>query len=263
MSELSEEAKVASAKASPVLLARFGTAALKSALQDLGAHELASISASDLLQRWRAEMATAEIAHGFDTSPNFDDLDLSQAAALQFFPNQWQLEILYPRNVSDPATQRGRYGADGFFGTVSAAAAAETSTLLYHLANFTGPVPFLPGTSSSSPQQPFVPGGWPSNLAEASERMVYGVINSHRLDFPTWKWGNAAVIFNSSAVAPLLTLSPMDTGDFTGACPAFAPKNFSQHFCEAWSSARCDFWFCKPQGEWAPSTTVEPDPYTY
>jgi hypothetical protein len=211
MAELARAATLASSSAQPSLRARLGTASLQAALWKIGANELASLTGEQLAQRWHNEVAVAEIAHGIDTAPNFDDVDLAHAAELPFFPNQWQLEVLYPRNLSDPATQRGRYGADGFIGTVSAAAAAETSLLLYNLANFTGAVPFLPPPPASisssppapAPQQPFVPGGWPADMAEASERVVYGVLNSHRLDFPTWLWGNAAVVFNSSAVAPV------------------------------------------------------------
>ena len=247
MAELTKRAAQASAGASSRAQSRLASPSLRQSLRDLGAPNLASLSAPELLQRWRAEMAVAEIAHGFDTSPNSGDVDLQEAAELGFFPNQWQLEVLFPRNLSGS-------DAGSFFGTVAAAAAAETSAALYRLATFSGAVPLLPGASvrrvgggAAAPQRPLVPGGWPASLAEASERLVYGVVNSHRLDFPTWLWGNAAVVFNNSAVRPLLTLSPMDTGDFTAACPGVS-SNFSRRFCAAWDSAaaaRCDsFWFC-------------------
>lgn len=203
MAELDTAAMAASARATNPLLGRLDSASLRTALRQLGAHDLASLQAQELLRRWREELGVAEIAHGFDTAPNFDDVDLAQLEALDFFPNQWQLEVLYPRNLSDPH-RRGRYGVDGYIGTVAAAAAAEQSVFLYGLANFTGVVPSLPGT-----QTPFIPGNWPATITEASERMVYGVLNSHRIDFPTWKWGNAAVVFNSSAVADMFTLSPV------------------------------------------------------
>ena len=43
----------------------------------------------------------------------------------------------------------------------------------------------------------------------------------------------------------LVTLSPIDTGDFTAACPK-AADNFTARFCGEWTAARCDFWMCEP-----------------
>ena len=248
MAALASRSVAASAAAEQQLLARLTSASLRSALQAVGAIGLAAAPGADLLQAWRAEAAAAEIAHGFDTRQNFDDVDLAHAASLEFFPNQWQLEIMFPRNLSDPATQQGRYGADGFVATVAGAAAAETSALLYGLANFSARPPSLPGSGPMpDPIAPHVPGGWPGSFDEASGRMVYGVLNSHRLDFPAPYWGNAAVVFNSSAVAPLLTLSPIDTGDFTAACPKVS-LNFPDNFCGGWPASRCDFWQCRAEG---------------
>jgi hypothetical protein len=248
MATLTTRSMAASAAAEQQLLARLSSASLQSALRAVGASDLAAASGADLLQSWRAEAAAAEIAHGFDTRQNMDDVDLAHAASLEFFPSQWQLEIIFPRNLSDPATQQGRYGADGFVATVAGAAAAETSLLLYGLANFSAKPPALPGSGPTpDPISPHVPGGWPASFTEASERMVYGVLNSHRLDFPAPYWGNAAVVFNNSAVESMLTLSPMDTGDFTAACPKVSP-NFTEDFCGVWPADRCDFWLCRTEG---------------
>lgn len=246
MAQLDQAAAHASASATARLLEMLGAPGLREALRTVGAQELAALEPLELLTRWRAEMAVAEIAHGFDTSPNFDDVDLAQASNLSFFPNQWQLEVIYPRDVHNRTNQQGRYGADGFIGTMAAAAATETSLALYGLSNFTGSPPSLPGWGPApAPVVPFVPGGFPRSMAEASERLVYGVLNSHRLDFPCAYWGNVALVFNRSAVSPLLTLSPMDTGDYAAACPSVV-SNFSGQFCSSWSAARCDFWLCRP-----------------
>jgi hypothetical protein len=246
MAKLASAARKASGHATAQLEARLNRPSLRSALRAAGADTLAALPAAELARRWRAEVDVAEIAHGFDTAPNLNDVDLQHAAALEYFPNQWELEVLYPRNLSDPAAQHGRWGADGYLSTMAPAAAAETSPHLYGLPSFTGrpPAGVRPG---------IVPGKWPSSLAEAAERMVYGVLNSHRLDFPCAYWGNAAVVFNSSAVAPLLTLSPMDSGDFTAACPKVA-GNFTADFCQGWAVDRCDCWLCRPEaGKCAPS----------
>jgi hypothetical protein len=244
MQRLDEAAARASAAATTSLLGILGTPGLRDALRTVGAPRLAELAPAELLSRWRAEMAVAEIAHGFDTAPNLDDVDLAQASNLSFFPNQWQLEVMYPRDVRNRTDQQGRYGADGFIGTMAAAAAAETSLALYGLSNFTSSPPSLPGPAEApSPVAPFVPGGFPTSMAEASERMVYGVLNSHRLDFPCSYWGNVALVFNQTTVSSLLTLSPMDTGDFAAGCPSVV-GNFSRRFCTGWSASRCDFWLC-------------------
>ena len=41
------------------------------------------------------------------------------------------------------------------------------------------------------------PGGYPASLAEASDRVVYAVLNQHRLDFPVRLWGDVGFVFRN------------------------------------------------------------------
>lgn len=67
----------------------------------------------------------------------------------------------------------------------------------WSLAPFTGKIPFGNG---------LWPGGWPSALSEASNRVVYNALNQHRLDFPNANWGDTAVVFKNSYIRPMTLL---------------------------------------------------------
>ena len=184
MARLSRQAVAASAAATPSLLAELGSPAFRSNLTAL-APGLAALSPAQLLARWHASVEVTEIAHGFHaqndpTQNNALDLDITIAADAKYFYNQWQLPVLFPQRESV-----AYYELLSFLGP---AAAMEVE--LYKLRPFTAPIP---GRTSSQP--PLWPGGWPANLSEASDRLMYAILNQHQVDFPTWLWGDVAVIF--------------------------------------------------------------------
>ena len=180
-----------------------------------------------LLQRYRAELQVAEIAHGFparnDPSQNNAlDLDIAMASEAEWFYNQWQLPVLFPR--------RERAAQWELISYLAPAAAAEVG--LWGLRPFSAPVPL----------DAVWPGGFPANLSEASDRMVYNVANLHRLDFPSYLWGDVAVVFNNSDVLPHTLFMPMDSGDYTCICD----RGFTRPFCGHWPNASAcgEFWYC-------------------
>lgn len=111
------------------------------------------------------------------------------------------------------------------------AGAMETST--WAMTPFTGHCPF---------GEHLIPGGWPGSLDEASDRILYAALNAKRLDFPAWVWGDVAVVFNHSVVRDMVTLTGVDSGDFTCDCNT----EFTSNFCAMYSNetACAHFWYC-------------------
>ena len=231
MTRLADSAATASSAATPTLLRALAAPAFAANLTEV-APQLAHLTATELLQRWRAALEVTEIAHGFHarndpTQNNALDLDVEIASSAAWFYNQWQLPVLFPQRES-----AAYYELMSFLGP---AAAMEVNQ--YKLSPFTAPIP---GRDPAAPA--LWPGHWPSDLDEASDRLVYAIFNQHQIDFPTWLWGDVAVVFNNSAVSDTLLLTPMDSGDYTCDC-----TSFSKQFCAGWSnqSACQHFWYCR------------------
>lgn len=96
--QIQSTARVQSQAAKGGLLAVLASAGFKSLL----APELRPLSAAALWQRYTDELQFVEMAHGFPannnaTQNNALDLDIDIASEMSFFPNQWQLPILYPQ----------------------------------------------------------------------------------------------------------------------------------------------------------------------
>eukprot|EP00039_Didymoeca_costata_P015210 m.254668 g.254668 ORF g.254668 m.254668 type:complete len:508 (+) comp16176_c0_seq1:191-1714(+) len=189
---------------------------------------LASLSRDELWARYSGEMDVVEIAHGFPANDNPHqnnalDLDVEIAKNATWFYNQWQLPILYKAREERAFYQLVSY--------LAPAAAFETGRL--NFPPFSSPIPF-----------PNVvwPGGWPSSLAESSNRVVYAVLNQHKIDFPCFPWGDVAVVFNTSYIRDMILLTSIDTGDWTCACDT----NFTTDFCTQWTNiSSChEFWYC-------------------
>ena len=78
-----------------------------------------------------------------------------------------------------------------------------------------------------------------SLLLKADSSLIL-IFNQHQVDFPAWLWGDVAVIFNNSAVADTLLLTPMDSGDYTCDC-----TGFSKQFCAGWTNqSACGHFWC-------------------
>lgn len=231
MARLSQQAMAASKAATPALLHELASPDFISNLTAL-APALASLDSMQLLSRWHASVEVAEIAHGFHaqndpTQNNALDLDIDIAAGAETFYNQWQLPVLFPKRESAAYYELMSY--------LGPAAAMEVE--LYKLRPFSAPIP-----GRGAGQLPLWPGGWPANLSEASDRLVYAILNQHQVDFPAWLWGDVAVIFNNSALQDTVLYTPMDSGDFTCDC-----TDYSKTFCAAWTnqSACSHFWYCR------------------
>eukprot|EP01043_Picozoa_sp_COSAG02_P060909 COSAG02_NODE_8062_length_2727_cov_1.852740_2_plen_540_part_00 len=231
MARLRAQAVPASSAATQSLLHELASPAFASNLSTL-APALAALSPTQLLARWQASVEVAEVAHGFHAQNdpmqnNALDLDIDIASSADTFYNQWQLPVLFPQRES-----AAYYELMSFLGP---AAAMEVE--LYKLPPFSASIP---GRTIGRPA--LWPGGWPANLSEASDRMVYAILNQHQVDFPTWLWGDVAVVFNNSAVQDMLLYTPMDSGDYVCDC-----TDYSRHFCAAWSnqSACSHFWYCR------------------
>jgi hypothetical protein len=226
MEQVRAEAQAASAQGTQDLLAFLATAAFRDRLAAL-APSLAGLAPADLLDALRADLAVSEIAHGFPannnpTQTNALDLDLDIISNASWFYNQWQLPVLYEKRE-----MAAYYELISF---IAPAAAAEMG--LWNMDAFSAPNPF--GN--------IWPGGWPANLSEASDRVVYAVMNQDKVDYPCFLWGDVAVVFNNSYLRPMVILTPMDTGDFTSYCN----QTFVDGFCPTWTNASAcgEFWFC-------------------
>ena len=235
---LSSRAAEASERATGEVLTMLGHPTFRAALGEC-CPGLADLSSSELLARFDRQMEVTEIVHGFGarndpSGGNGLDLDIDIASELPFFPNQWQLPLLYPKREYS-----GYYVLIAFL-----APAAATEVGLWGLRDFSGEIPSALAPNRSAPA--LWPGGYPASFAEASDRAVYGIFNQHRMDFPAFIWGNVAVVFNSShpAIRDGVVLSPMDTGDWTCDCN----HTFSEQLCVHWNGnwTACDkFWYCE------------------
>ena len=124
-------------------------------------------------------------------------MDIDIALNATWFPSQWQLPMLYPARE-----ERAYFQLVSFL-----APAGATEMQIYDLAPFTG-------SFAGSPRgRSLWPGGWPADLAEASGRLVYGILNAHAVDFPLFNWGDVGVVFNNSEVCLLCRALPRFYGD--------------------------------------------------
>ena len=204
---------------------------------------LATLPALELWRKYAAEVELAEIAHGFPavndpTQNNALDLDIDIALDATWFYNQWQMPLLFQQRELTSYYELISY--------LAPAAALETA--IWKFPNFTTPVPF---------QKDLWPGGYPADMKEASDRVVYGIFNQHKLDFPNFLWGNVAAIFNNSYVRRMTLLTSIDSGDWTCGCDA----PFTAHFCTSWTNETAckHFWYCNWE---AASSTCQPSAYS-
>ena len=220
----------AAAAATPPLLEFLATPLFRAALAQQSP-ALGALAPAALLHRFRDALPLSEIAHGFPA--NFDaasvnglDFGLDVAEGATFFPNQWQLPLMYPARE-----------LEAFYELISfLAPAAATEVGLLGMRPFSRAIPFPSA-------HPMWPGGFPANLSEASDRIVYGIFNQHKVDFPNFLWGDVALIFNNSRVGDMALLTPMDSGDFSIGCNA----TFTQQLCSSWTNASAcgKFWYCQ------------------
>lgn len=207
-------AKVASAAATPSVLAFFDSAPFRQMLKAC-CSAVADLPADELLQRYRAEAQVAELAHALPATkqqrtPSVD-VTISELGKMMWFPNEFQEVMLHGQNgsqdseISDDAMKE-IFGCKAFAG-----------------------------------DQP--------TWEEASSRLIYVAHNLRRLDTGSEPhFGDFTVIFNSSRMKKAVLIAPYDTGMYTMKClhPDLHPGNASlqnlpgpPHMpdlnCSAWS----------------------------
>jgi hypothetical protein len=227
VSRLSALARRLSPSATKEVLLVLDSAAFRKELT-VRAPILAKLPSVELLARYRAEVSVTEITHAFQAKENstqLNALDVSIDIELfaNWFYNQWQLPLLFPEREEKAYYQLVSYLAP----------AGVTETGLWNMTSFTG----------SNPLHASWPGGWPANLLEASDRVVYTLFNQHKVDFPGFNWGDTVVVFNNSYVKDMIMFAPIDTGDVSIACNS----TFTSDFCNQWAnvSACEEFWYCE------------------
>jgi len=211
-------AKVASAAATPSVLAFFDSTPFRQMLKDC-CSAVADLPADELLQRYRAEAQVAELAHALPATkqqrtPSVD-VTISELGKMAWFPNEFQEAMLHGQNGSSQGSEISDDAMKEIFGCKAFAGAQPT---------------------------------W----EEASSRLIYVAHNLRRLDTGSEPhFGDFTVIFNSSRMKDAVLIAPYDTGMYTMKClhPDLHPGNISlqnlagpPHMpdlnCSAWSKDR-------------------------
>lgn len=171
----SKAAKEASDAATPEVLAFFASDAFRSALQEC-CPEAAQLPSEELLNRFRAEVQVAELAHAFPPitgEGHFTDVTPDVLEQHEWFLNEWQAGFLSGSNTSK--------------GLQNAAAVK-----LFGL-----------------PVSPDVGYSWD----EASDRMIYVAHNFYQADTGSNpNFGDVCAIFSTDYVRDMVLIAPVDTG---------------------------------------------------
>jgi len=216
-----------SAAAAPGVLAMLDSEAFRT-LWRQRCPSLAALPAADILSRYRTALEVSEVVHGFPANddPNQNNaLDMSIDMMLlnesTYFFNQWQMPLLF----------RQREFASYFELVAYLAPAGAAEPAIW------GFPPFRGGGALGK----VLGSGFPTSIAEADDRIVYTVLNQHRVDFPAYLWGDVAVVFSKRYIRNATLLEPTDTGDYVCGCN----RNFTGSFCPQWNQSSCKkFWFC-------------------
>lgn len=182
---------------------------------------LANIPSETLLLCWQQQLSIAEIAHGVAARQPDSQLDSPAIfdPSWEIFPNQWQLPMLH----SDFGTSLWRF-------------------LSYYPEEDSMEVDWL-GLPSFSSVSNYWTNGYPSSLDEASNRLIYAVLNQNRHTLPAYRWGDISFVFNRSGfLHSSVVLSPVDTGDWRIQCK----KSVGEKICSVWESetACTQVWGC-------------------
>eukprot|EP01065_Artemidia_motanka_P037926 TRINITY_DN46815_c0_g1_i1.p1 TRINITY_DN46815_c0_g1~~TRINITY_DN46815_c0_g1_i1.p1 ORF type:complete len:494 (+),score=159.59 TRINITY_DN46815_c0_g1_i1:59-1540(+) len=232
LARLRADARLAQNQGTADALQLLSSEPFKQALQVM-APELVNVAPSELLARWDAAQEVAEITHGFPVRDdpkqnNAIDIDIDIAMNASWFYNQWQLPILFPHRE-----RAAKFELISYLGP-----AADIERNWWGFPAFTADTPF---------RKDLWPGGFPANLDEASNRLVYAMYNQHRLDFPTFLWGDISIIFNNTEIADAVVLPPIDSGDYSSACDT----NYTVPKCVMWDNETAcrSLWFCRWAGD--------------
>jgi hypothetical protein len=210
-------AKVASDAATPLVLATFGSASFKAAIASC-CPDVANLSASALLERYRAEVRVTELCHNFPSVPPPDkghhwfDETIGLAEKYPWFLNQWQAALVLDGNASTPRRFDPRRPAP--IHSTAAADPRDAEVEIFGLPPF---------ASHDSPT-------W----EEAMDRLIYVAHNFRRRDTgSSFHFGDVSAIFRTSSVKDLVLIAPVDTGVWEGSC------NTSGN---PWRNLNCSYW---------------------
>lgn len=190
-------AKEASDAATDKVIAFFDSSDFRSELTSC-CPQAAKLSSQELLERLRAEMQAAELAHSFpagsSSSGPDSDVIIDTIKQSDFWLNEWQVPIM----KGGHAPTQFNPAEEGLFGCA----------------------PFL---NDAKPT-------W----EEASDRLIYIVQNTRQVDYgsrPTF--GQISAIFKKSYVKDNVLIAAVDTGLWERSCNASRPR--SKVNCDAWS----------------------------
>lgn len=180
-------ATVASAQATPALLALLNSDEMRSSLRRC-CPSLVNMSSQQLLDELRGNVETAELVHTFDGS--FDvgpSIEMNLYNATEYFPTQWQMRYL-------------RWAGElWWYGQPNVETTMEENT--FHLPPFRGD------------------DDTPTDYTEASSRLVYVTLNMLRIDSGNraFGYGNVTAVLSPSYWRDAVSAAPTDTG-FHGSC---------------------------------------------
>lgn len=226
------EAQVASDAATPDVLAFFDSPMFREAIREC-CPKAAAMSPGALLERFRAEVRAAELAHMFpstnDTKVFLPGADFQIALGMQyrFFLNGYQATLV----TGAPAS--------------AAAAAAPGLAAALGAGAGRGPAPPAPIPNIMDWAEtalfgcPHFANASRPTWEEASDRLVYVAHNFRQLDTGSAPFfGDATAIFNSRYVKDMLVMSPVDTGYWEMACnmtePPMTPGFKAYLDCDEW-----------------------------
>ena len=209
-----DAARTASAAATPAVLDLFSSAEFREGLRQCCA-SLADLPSTELLARFREQVAVAELAHNFPSQAggqHFTDETLDAMSEYPWFINQWQAKLLQPHAQAwhfDPL-RGSRTARDVAFSM------SDAEVGIFGCAPFA--VPDLP------------------TWDEASSRLVYVAHNLRQRDTGSSNhFGDVSAIFRRSSVDSLVLIAPVDTGIWEGSCNASTGEN-------PWKDLNCSYW---------------------
>ena len=221
MRRLAQRAAVASAAATPAVLEAFDDAQFRALLHAALPPGTATLDptlpAAELLRRFRAEVAVAEVVHAFRSSPFTLQMSVPEAMNATGALNLWQLAVAAAARGN--ATAAGQNADHAGFGGMNALEEG-----VFGFPAFTG--------SRTDPA--WAARAWPANASEAEPRPIYSTLNLRKIDGGNDIFGPVGMVFRRSTMGSRTIFAPVDTGCFEYLCNT------------TWSTPLCEF-FADPQ----------------
>lgn len=187
MDVAAKAAPAASAAATPAILEYLNDVTFRKSLQNCCNGTVASLSAHNLYEQFKAEVEAMEMVHNWDPRPNgspMDELNLTTWDAARYDYNLWEMSYLGLKHAS----------------FLSNCDLAEV-----------GLMGFPPFKNASH-------GELPHTFAEATDRPTYTALNLWFNSMGNPKFGPVAVVFAPEYVRNMTMLLPVDSGLWEGSC---------------------------------------------